>query len=96
MKITSARSRASASDGRGSKVWEFVPSGTMPVMSARSPITAAAMEVIGATVVTTESRAEPSAPAGSSVTSSPHPAPTSARAAARAATRRGDDRVTDG
>ena len=37
-------------------MWELVPSGTMPVMSARSPTTAAAMLVMGATVVTTDGR----------------------------------------
>ena len=53
MKTMSAVVITSAADGDGSKVWELVPSGTMPTISARSPMMFAAMEVIGATVVTT-------------------------------------------
>ncbi len=55
MKITSASASTLASDGTGSKVWEFVPSGTMPVMATLSPPMLATIEVIGATVVTTRS-----------------------------------------
>ena len=41
-----------ASLGFGSKVWELVPSGTMPMMLASAPpTTLATMLVIGATVV---------------------------------------------
>ena len=49
----SASDSALAALGGGANVWEFVPSGTIPEMSARSPATAAAIEVSGATVVTT-------------------------------------------
>ena len=42
-----------ASDGAGSKVWLFVPSGTMPVTATWSPATFCTMFVIGETVVTT-------------------------------------------
>ena len=34
-------------------MWELVPSGPIPTISARSPMMLAAIEVIGATVVTT-------------------------------------------
>ena len=57
MKIRSAFERTSATLGAGSNVWELVPSGTTPSMSARSPATLAAMLVMGATVVTTLSLA---------------------------------------
>ena len=53
MKITSASASTLASDGTGSNVCEFVPSGTMPVMATLSPPMLAAIDVIGATVVTT-------------------------------------------
>ena len=53
MNTMSAVVITSAADGGGSKVCELVPSGTMPTISAQSPITFAAIEVIGATVVTT-------------------------------------------
>ncbi len=53
MNTMSAVVMTSAADGGGSKVWELVPSGTMPTISARSPMMFAAIEVIGATVVTT-------------------------------------------
>ena len=55
MKMTSASASTLASEGTGSKVCEFVPSGTMPVMATRSPPMLATMDVIGATVVTTRS-----------------------------------------
>lgn len=55
MKTTSAVLNSSTVEGDGSKVWELVPSGTMPMISARSPMMFAAIEVIGATVVTTRS-----------------------------------------
>jgi hypothetical protein len=58
-KIRSASERTSATLGAGSNVCEFVPSGTTPVISARSPATLAAMLVIGATLVTTFSLARP-------------------------------------
>jgi hypothetical protein len=78
----------------GSKVCELVPSGTIPVMSARSPITAAAIEVIGATVVTTERRSSPEAAASAS---SPQPAVASrARPTPRRARRRGRAEVNGG
>jgi len=47
---TSLVARAAATLGAGSKVCELVPSGTRPVMSATSPATLAAIDVIGATV----------------------------------------------
>ena len=53
MKMRSASDSTSATLGAGSNVWELVPSGTTPSISARSPATLAAMLVIGATVVTT-------------------------------------------
>ncbi len=53
MKTMSAVDITSAADGGGSNVCELVPSGTMPTISAQSPMTFAAIEVIGATVVTT-------------------------------------------
>ena len=51
--MRSALARVLASDGTGRKVWEFTPSGTMPVTCARSPATFSTILVIGATVVTT-------------------------------------------
>ena len=54
----SASARISAALGGGSKVCELVPSGTMPVTVARSPVTALVMLVIGATVVAMTSRPE--------------------------------------
>ena len=56
MKTTSASANALASDGAGSKVWELVPSGTIPVRSIVVPPMFWAMFVIGETVVTTLSR----------------------------------------
>ena len=56
MNTTSAVESSSAADGGGSNVWELVPSGTRPTIRARSPMTFAAMDVIGATVVTTSER----------------------------------------
>ena len=53
MNTTSASAIACASDGAGSNVWLFVPSGTIPVTSTRSPATFWTMFVIGETVVTT-------------------------------------------
>ena len=47
--------REPAALGGGSKVCELVPSGTRPSTIARSPATAAVIEVSGATVVTTRS-----------------------------------------
>jgi hypothetical protein len=41
-----------ASDGAGSNVWLFVPSGTTPAKLIRVPPTFRAIELIGATVVT--------------------------------------------
>ena len=55
-KTTSAFSSSFAVCGGGSKVWLFVPSGTIPSTSARSPAMLAAMEVMGATVVAMVSR----------------------------------------
>ncbi len=71
MNTTSASDSTAASDGAGSNVWLFVPSGTMPVIRIRSPPTFWTMFVIGATVVTTRSRpssalAPPAAQAGRS------------------------------
>jgi len=89
MKTMSAVVITSAADGGGSKVWELVPSGTMPTMSAHSPMTLAAIEVIGATVVTTRMVSDdPSAPSEDS--SSPHAAATASSATTPeyAATRR--------
>jgi hypothetical protein len=76
-RIRSARLSTFAALGGGSKVCELVPSGTRPSMMTRSPPTAAVIEVIGATVVTTRSRS-PSALA-------PEPPPHAA-AASRPAT----------
>ena len=79
MKTTSAVESSSATLGGGSKVWEFVPSGTMPVIATRSPPMFATMLVIGATVVATASLPEPSAsrspahPASSAVPASTAP-----------------------
>ena len=66
MNTTSAVVITSAADGGGSNVCELVPSGTTPVISAQSPMTFAAIEVIGATVVTTRtvSSAAAAAPSG--------------------------------
>jgi len=50
---TSAFDRITASDGAGSKVWLFVPSGTTPARLIRVPPTFRVIELIGATVVTT-------------------------------------------
>ncbi len=52
-KTTSAFSITAAICGGGSKVWLLVPSGTTPVIVARSPAMFATMLVIGATVDTT-------------------------------------------
>ena len=81
MNTTSASLSTCAADGGGSNVWELVPSGTMPTISARSPMTLAAIEVIGATVVTTVNSADStleSADSAESVESSelPHAATT--------------------
>ena len=57
MYTTSAAASSSASLGLGSNVCELVPSGTMPVTSARSPTMFATMLVIGATVVAIVMRA---------------------------------------
>ena len=51
--MRSALAMVRAIEGAGRNVWEFTPSGTMPVTSARSPATFSTMLVIGATVVTT-------------------------------------------
>ena len=53
MNTTSASAIARASDGAGSNVWLFVPSGTMPVTVTSSPPMFWTMFVIGDTVVTT-------------------------------------------
>ena len=53
--MRSAVLRRAATEGSGSKVWLFVPSGTMPSMRTRSPPMLAAMDVIGETVVATRS-----------------------------------------
>jgi hypothetical protein len=79
MNTTSASATARASEGAGSNVWLFVPSGTIPVIATRSPATFSTMLVIGETVVTTWSL--PSSPGVV-----PHP--TSAAIAAMAASRR--------
>ncbi len=55
--MTSASASTLACDGTGSNVCELVPSGTTPWMSTLSPPMFAAIDVIGATVVTTSSRA---------------------------------------
>lgn len=65
---TSAVLSSSATLGLGSKVWELVPSGTMPRTTARSPAMDWTMLVIGETVVATVSFAvdeedEPAPPA---------------------------------
>ena len=53
MNTTSAPSRTDAALGGGSKVCEFVPSGTRPVITVPvSPTIEDTMLVIGATVVT--------------------------------------------
>ncbi len=98
MNTMSAVVMTSAADGGGSNVWELVPSGTMPTISAQSPMTFAAIEVIGATVVTTWNSAvdspESAASAGPSAASSeeasslPQAAATRARAATPATRRR--------
>src|SRR5829696_4155521 len=49
----SASARICASEGAGSKVWELVPSGTIPRRSIRVPPTLRTIELIGATVVAT-------------------------------------------
>ena len=86
---------------------EFVPSGTIPTISAQSPITFAAIDVIGATVVTTWNCDVDSADSvasaesvGAAVSSEldsslPHAAATTANAAAHAINRRADDREAD-
>ena len=51
--MRSALAMVRAIEGAGRNVWEFTPSGTMPVTCARSPATFSTMLVIGATVVTT-------------------------------------------
>ena len=56
---TSACDKSSATLGLGSNVWELVPSGTIPVTSARSPTMLETMLVIGATVVAITSRSPP-------------------------------------
>ena len=95
----------SATDGGGSNVWELVPSGTTPTISAQSPMTFAAIDVIGATVVTTvnsaDSPLESAAPSDSVESSSlPHDATTNARHAAAPTNRRerppGRNSVRDG
>ena len=53
MKTMSASSITAASEGAGSNVWLFVPSGTIPVTETRSPPMFWTMFVIGETVVTT-------------------------------------------
>jgi hypothetical protein len=60
----------------------------MPVIAAQSPITFAAIDVIGATVVTTWNSAPESDPESAEESSLPHAAATSARAAVAASTRR--------
>ncbi len=72
MKTTSAVESSSATLGLGSNVCELVPSGTIPVMSTRSPPMPAAMLVIGATVVATSSLPSSPLPAASA----PQPAAT--------------------
>ena len=69
---TSSPLSSSATLGLGSNVWEFVPSGTMPVILTRSPPMFDAMLVIGATVVPTARR--PSAAAEPLAALSPQPA----------------------
>ena len=86
MKTTSAVVISSAAEGGGSNVCEFVPSGTMPVISAQSPITFAAIDVIGATVVTTWNPEAES----SEDSSLPHAAATRASVATAASRRRVD------
>ncbi len=101
MNTMSAVVMTSAADGGGSKVWEFVPSGTMPTISARSPMMFAAIEVIGATVVTTwRSVVTPVAVpdvAGSPLESSlPHAASSDQRHGRRAAAAVSRDEEADG
>jgi hypothetical protein len=54
--MTSAVLSKAATCGAGSKVWLFVPSGTMPLICTRLPPMLAAIEVMGATEVATLSR----------------------------------------
>ena len=72
---TSAPESVSETLGAGSNVCELVPSGTMPRIRARSPMTLAAMEVMGLTVVTTSGRLSS---AGAASVSPPHAATTKA------------------
>ena len=52
----SASAITAASEGAGSNVWLFVPSGTMPVTCTRSPPMFCTMFVTGETVVATWTR----------------------------------------
>ena len=54
-RMRSASLSSPATLGSGSNVWLFVPSGTIPWTSTRSPPMLAAIEVIGETVVATRS-----------------------------------------
>ena len=94
--LTNTRSASEstlAALGGGSKVCEFVPSGTSPSMTARSPATAATIEVIGATVVTTRSR--PSSAAASRPLHALSVRAASARASSPAARRTGPRSMPD-
>jgi hypothetical protein len=77
MKTMSASSITAASDGAGSNVWLFVPSGTMPTMRTCAPATFSTMFVIGDTVVTTFRRVSDARSAAGGP-SSPHAASPSA------------------
>ena len=60
--IRSAVLRSSATRGSGSKVWLFVPSGTIPSICTLSPPMLAAIDVIGETVVATSGRSSAASP----------------------------------
>jgi len=80
MNTTSASLSRAATDGAGSKVCEFVPSGTMPRISTQSPPTREVIEVIGETVVATRMRSSPAVSALESSLEPEQPVRTSAPA----------------
>ena len=88
MKMRSALLSSSAAWGSGSKVWELVPSGTIPSIVTLSPATAETIEVSGETVVATmrPELGEPLADSGEAVSELP-PQALSARVAAAASDR---------
>jgi hypothetical protein len=95
MKTTSAVVISSAADGGGSKVCEFVPSGTTPVISAQSPITFAAIDVIGATVVTTWNAESPCDASSAPESSLPQAVAMTASAVVHASSRRTAGRIEE-